>query len=167
MRKRGIITGLVMMLVGCYLVLPVGAISDEQKAAIKNHCETIRDDLKKVQRTDSRIRVYLGGYYEGIMTKFITPLNVKLVEANLSNANFVENQNRFANEKVSFANDFVEYQKGLEELIAVDCKAEPDRFYEKLTSVRKKRKAVEQEVAKLRELIGENVKLVNGLKEKL
>ena len=50
MRKRGIVTGLVMMLVGCCLVLPVGAISDEQKAAIKNHCETIRDDLKKVQR---------------------------------------------------------------------------------------------------------------------
>ena len=145
----------------------VMAIGDGQKSAIINRCDTQRDDLKKVQRNDSRTRVYLGGYYEGVLNKFITPLNVKLVEGSLSNADFVENQNRFASAKVAFANDFVNYQKGLEELIAIDCKTEPERFYDRLTSVRKKRKVVEQDVGKLKNIMGENVKLVKGLMEKI
>ena len=58
------------------------------------------------------------------------------------------------------------YQKSLEELIAIDCKTEPERFYDRLVSVRKKRKVVEQDVGKLKNIMGENVKLVKGLMEK-
>lgn len=142
-------------------------ISSGQKSVIINRCDILRDDLKKVQRNDSRTRVYLGGYYERVLNKFIMPFNVRLVEGSLSDASFVENQNRFALTKTAFANDFVNYQKGLEELIAIDCKAEPERFYERLVSVRKKRRVVEQDVEKLKGLLGENVKLVKGLMEKI
>lgn len=167
MKKIGIVVGFVALVVSFATVLPARAISDEQKAIIKDHCGVIREDLKKVQRSDSRTRVYLGGYYESVLTRFITPLNVRLVEGNLSNASFVENQNRFATAKTTFANDFVSYQKGLEELIAFDCKAEPEKFYNKLVEVRKKRKTVEQDVTKIKGLMSEHVKLVNGLMEKL
>lgn len=145
----------------------VQAISPNQGAAIVEHCDTIKDELKKVQKEDARVRVYLGGYYETILTKFITPLNVRLVENNLSSAGLVENQNNFAGTKTLFANDFIAYQQGLEELVGLDCRQEPEKFYDKLTTVRQKRKIMVQDVLKMRNLISEHVRLVEGLRGKV
>ena len=145
----------------------VQAISPNRSAAIVEHCDTIKDELKKVQKEDARVRVYLGGYYETILTKFITPLNVRLVENNLSSAGLVENQNNFAGTKTLFANDFIAYQQGLEELVGLDCKQEPEKFYDKLTTVRQKRKIMVQDVLKMRNLISEHVRLVEGLRGKV
>lgn len=143
------------------------AITKEQETAIVSKCSTIKDDLRKVQKDDARTRVYLGGYYETILTKFITPLNVRLVENNLSSAGLVENQNDFAEARTIFMNDFIAYQQGLEELVGMDCKTEPGKFYDKLTVVQQKRKVMVQDVLKLRNLISEHVKLVTNLKRKL
>ena len=145
----------------------VMAITEAQNAAIVKNCDTIKEDLKKVQKEDARVRVYLGGYYEAILTKFITPLNVRLVENNLSSAELVENQNKVAKAKSTFAEDFVNYQKGLEELVGMDCKEKPEEFYDELVTVRQKRKIMVQDVLKMRSLISEHVRLVESLKGKL
>lgn len=166
MKKKRLIFYCITLMLFCQC-LPVNAISDSQKSAIEKNCETIRDDLKKVQKEDARTRVYLGGYYETILTKFITPLNVRLVENNLSSADLVENQNKFAKAKTTFADDFVNYQKGLEELVGMDCKEEPEEFYNKLTVVRQKRKLMVQDTLKMRNLISEHIKLATNLKGKV
>lgn len=158
---------LICCVVLCCQCLPVSAITEEQSGAIVRRCDTIKDDLKKVQKEDARVRVYLGGHYETILSKFITPLNVRLVENNLSSAGLVENQNDFAASKTIFANDFVNYQQGLEELVGIDCKEKPEEFYDKLVTVRQKRKTMVQDVLKMRSLISEHVKLVEGLKSRL
>lgn len=145
----------------------VQAISSNQSAAIVEHCDMIKDELKKVQKEDARARVYLGGYYETILTKFITPLNVRLVENNLSSAGLVENQNNFAGAKTLFSNDYITYQQGLEELVGMDCRQEPEKFYDKLTTVRQKRKIMVQDVLRMRNLISEHMRLVEGLKGKV
>ena len=135
--------------------------------AIVEHCDTIKDDLKKVQKEDARVRVYLGGYYETILTKFITPLNVRLVENNLSSAGLVENQNSYVETRALFVKDFVSYQQELEELTGIDCKEKPDEFYSKLQLAQQKRKIMSQDALKMRSLISENIKLVNNLKGRL
>ena len=164
---KRIMAYLMICLVSFCLVIPVNAISDVQVAGIKDHCETIRENLRTVQKNDSRTRVFLGAHYETILSKFITPLNVKLVENSMSVTGLVDNQNKIAENKIVFSNDFISYQKHLEELIAIDCKSEPEKFYEKLEKVRQKRATMEQDVLKLRSLISEHVKQVNDLKEKL
>lgn len=147
--------------------ISVSAISKSQEKAITDYCVEIKDNLKNLQKTDARARVYLGGYYESILSKFITPLNVRLVENNLSNADSVENQNDFADAKTLFSNDFISYQQNLEELVGMDCADKPGEFYEKLVKVRQKRKIVEQDVLRIRNLISAHIKLVNQLKGKL
>lgn len=155
------------IMLGSFIPLTAEAISDTQKGAIIDHCLLIRENLGNVQKSDAKVRVYLGGYYESILSKFIVPLNVRLVENNLSNAGFVENQNGIADTKTLFSNDFVSYQQDLEELVMMDCKQEPEKFYEKLEKVRQKRKIVEQDVLKMRSLFSEHVRLVNQLEGKL
>lgn len=149
------------------VAMPVSAISAEQKSAIKDNCSSIKENLKKVQKNDARTRVHLGGRYETILSKFIMPLNVRLVENNLSNAKLVENQNKFADSKIVFSNDYISYQQELEDLVGMDCKKKPEEFYDKLEKVRKKRKIMEQDVLKMRTLISEHVKKVTEIKDKV
>ena len=171
MRKKGISFYYIIFLIFLQ-VLFVGAsnvmaITEAQNTSITKNCDTIKDDLKKIQKEDARVRVYLGGYYETILSKFITPLNVRLVENNLSSAGLVENQNKFAEAKKTFVNDFVVYQQGLEELVGIDCKQKPEEFYDKLELVRQKRKVMVQDTLKIRNLASEHARLVEGLKGKV
>ena len=156
---------LLICLVG--VALPVAGLSKEQEAGISDHCETIKDSLRTVQKSDARARVYLGGKYETILNKYVTPLNVRLVENSLSTTSLIESQNTLANGKAKFANDYVDYQQKLEELVGADCKNSPADFYEKLENVREKRKKVEQDVQKMKTALTDYVKLVKELKEKL
>ena len=147
--------------------VPVGAISEGQEAAITERCEVIRDDLRNLQHSDSKTRVYLGRYYETILAKFIMPLNVRLVENNLSNSDLIDNQSNFTKARTSFMADFVEYQKRLENLVAMDCRNEPSRFYDALTKARAWRETVANDVVRLNKLAVEQANLVTKLKEKM
>lgn len=168
MHKKRLIFCCVVLILLCQVFVPyASAATKEQGVAVAEHCDVVKENLRKVQKEDSRVRVYLGGYYESILTKFITPLNVRLVENNLSNADLVENQNDFAAAKTLFVDDFIKYQQGLEELVGMDCKQDSEKFYDKLVLVRQKRKIMVQDVLKLRSLISDHVKLVTGLKGKI
>ena len=139
-------------------------ITDTQRTTIVDHCDTMKDSLKSLQRVDSRTRVYLGRYYETILSNFITPLNLRLVENNISVPKLLENQTNFANNRNEFVADFIIYQQALEELVHINCKSEPDRFYEILKVAQERRKVVNKDVTKLRSLTDEQVKLVEELK---
>lgn len=155
------------ILVMSLMAVPCLAITENQEKMIVSKCGEIKEQLKTVQKNDARARVHLGGRYETILTKFIMPLNVRLVENNLSSAELIENQNNFAETKNLFSNDYINYQQGLEELVAIDCKNEPKVFYDKLEKVRQKRKIVEQDTLKLRNLLSRHLKMVAELRSKL
>ena len=92
---------------------------------------------------------------------------MRLVSNNMSNAKLVENQNSFAASRKIFMDDFVTYQKELEGVVAMDCKNQPEDFYEKLTRVRKERAKVAADVVKMRELSGAQLTLVKDLEAQL
>lgn len=166
MNKR--IVALITIVLGLNVTtVPVLAISETQEVAIRERCDAIKDDLKVLQRSDSRARVYLGRYYETILSKFVTSLNVRLVENNLSNTSFINNQNDFSKTKTNFTIDYIEYQKELEKLTGIDCRSVPGEFYNQLVVVREKRAVVADDVIKLRNLAIKHVDLVTTLKEGL
>lgn len=170
-KKIGLIV--LFFLTPMMFVLPLSAsaesvnISAEKKTKIAENCESIRESLVDLQHRDSRARVYLGRYYQAILSDFIVPLNVSLLQNSQSDAKLIENQNDFTNMRGDFTSDYIKYQKDLEELIAIDCTNEPEKFYEKLTSVREKRAMVEKDTVRLRELMSQQVKLVKDLRDSL
>ena len=142
-------------------------LTEAQRSTIVDHCDTIRDNLKSLQRVDSRARVYLGRYYETILTSFITPLNIRLVENNISNTGLMDNQTKFAARRNQFVNDYIVYQQELEELVNTNCKTEPEKFYQNLVEAREKRAVVNRDVVRLRQMTGEQVRLVEELRSVL
>ena len=170
MKKKCLSIYCSILLVFCQVFLfntQVSAISEVTENSITTRCDSIKNNLKNVQKADAKARVFLGGYYETVLSKFITPLNMRLVENNLSTADLVENQNKFAETKNIFSKDYIKYQQSLEELFAIDCKAAPEDFYNKLTTVRERRKTVEQDTLQIRALLSSHVRLVKNLRTKL
>lgn len=161
---------ILMLFCQCFTGVGVGtvlALEGGQKASIVDHCDEIKDSLKNVQRKDRQTRVYLGRIYETVLSKFITPLNLRLVENNLSNQDLLTNQSAFAERRSNFVNDYISYQQALEEVLLIDCKAEPEKFFDSLEVARGKRKTVNRDVVKLRALMTEQIKVVTKLKESL
>lgn len=147
------------------IVLPLQtyAISESQKSVISRYCGTIKQSLKTLQRTDINSRVKLGSKYETALTKFITPLNLRIVKNNLSVSKLAELQTTFANYKTNFASDFTTYSKLLEELIGIDCQEDPTTFYLKLSETREARENVNKDVNKLNETLHEYQKIVTKM----
>lgn len=172
--KHAIIINMKKMAVFC-LVLVLGfclssevlAISTAQKTAISEKCDTLRDSLKNIQKMDARTRVFFGSHYETVLSKFITPLNLRLVENNISNINLIENQNNLASAKAKFSANYISYQQELEALIGIDCRTEPEKFYNKLVTVRKKRSGVASDIKKMKELVLSNIELTGALRGSL
>ena len=149
------------------LTSTASALSDAQSEAIVTHCSSIIDNLKSVQKADSHARVYLGGYYETIISQFITPLNTRLVENSLSTPELVENQNNFISTKATFIEDFVNYQRELEALIAIDCATQPEDFYTQLGKVRDLRATVAKDVKTLRDNLTFHINTITVIEGKL
>lgn len=150
--------------------LPFSAVFAEERtdfSGVSERCEEIKGILKNVQREDSKIRVYLGSYYEKILTKYVTRLNLRLVENNLSQTGLIDGQAEFATARTKFVDDFVRYQQGLEELLTMNCKDEPEKFYQELEKVREERAEVRKGVVEIENLITKHQKMVGELRIKL
>lgn len=170
MKKKSRIFCCSILLMVCQVAVSSSAVLAEERTdftGVSEHCEEIKGILKNVQREDSKIRVYLGSYYEKILTKYVTRLNLRLVENNLSQTGLIEGQAGLATARTKFVEDFVRYQQGLEELLTMNCKDEPERFYRELEKVRKERIEVRKDSAEIESLISKHQKMVGELRTKL
>lgn len=146
-------------------VRPAAALSNEQLGAISQNCGTIRQSLERLEKSDSRMRTHLGAIYETVLGKFITPLNLRLVNNSLPT--FSTLQTDFVIEQTTFKSAYTDYMRELEGLIATDCKAHPDEFYNKLLTVRQRRSSLQKSVEKLLKLVDTQYESVMQLKESL
>lgn len=162
---------LVATLLAPLISMPVFAaepkLSETQSARLSESCSVIRQKLKNLQRADSRTRTYFGAIYETVSSKYLKPLNLRLVNNDLADPATLELQTSLASTRSKFSDDFITYSKSLEELASIDCRLEPETFYTKLLDVRKKRASVATDVKKLNTILTDVVKNTTKLKESL
>ena len=128
-------------------------ISQATLDSVSQNCSSIKLQLERTQKEDSRMRVHLGAQYETISSNLMQNLNIRLVRNNKSNPNLAEQQIAFASERENFKDQFTDYSQELSKLVKIDCKAEPEKFYRKLVSVREKRAVVYRSTQKLRTIV--------------
>ena len=162
-----IILGATLALGGVLAFLPAHAIEEQRLAAISQNCSSIKQALSQLQRADSRTRTYLGAAYETISTKFITPLNLRLTRNNHEAERLFSIQADFSAEQERFRTSYTDYMRELEGLIATDCSAHPQEFYDHLETTRNKRAALKLTTTKLSELANAQYEAVLELEESL
>ena len=171
MKSNFLCSAIVAVLIIVFLAAPISAIdielSDKQSANISNSCSTIHQNLKNLQRADARARTYFGSIYETISSKYLKPLNLRIVNNDMSNSTLLKLQSEFAEARTKFSDDYIKYSKSLEELISIDCQVEPKIFYQKLLDTRSKRTTVAKDIRAISNLLSSIVKNTEKLKETL
>lgn len=142
-------------------------LSEAQLTSISENCSSIKIQLQQLQRADAKSRVHLGAQYETISSNLILNLNLRLVKNNLANADIAEQQTTFASERTRFKNDYIGYSQALDKLISIDCKANPQAFYQQLKLTQKKRADVDKSIERLNMIISRHRESVKKLKEEL
>lgn len=142
----------------------VGALSEDKESEITQSCATIKESLKKLQRSDSKTRSYLGATYQTLLSSYIQPLNMNLVKNGQPSGTIAELYSDILEERKKFGDTFTSYSLEFEELLLVDCRADAEGFYNKLGEVREKRKALEASTKNLRTLLENQYTAVKELK---
>lgn len=143
------------------------ALTAEQRDVIIQNCSNIKQSLSKLEHSDLRTRTYLGTAYESINGHFITPLNLRLVKNSLPSDGLFRIQNDFAAEQANFRNNYINYMRELESLIAIDCVIQPQEFYDKLEVVREKRATLRDSTKRLAALAEDQYESVEKLRDSL
>lgn len=142
------------------------AISESQKSIISQYCGSIKQSLKTLQHADIDSRIKLGSRYETAISKFMTPMNLRIVKNNLSVSDLADLQQSFADYRTQFSSHFTAYSKILEELVAMDCQKEPENFYQKLLDAREAREKVRGDTISLNNILSKYQEAVKNLGKK-
>lgn len=142
-------------------------LDDNYTGAVSQNCASIKVRLQRIQKDDARNRVHLGAQYESIASKLMLNLNLRLVKNNLASADIAGQQTAFVSEQKRFKDDYIGYSQELENLLKIDCKAEPKKFYYQLEIVRAKREDINLSMKRLREVITKHRAAVVTLKESI
>lgn len=166
MKKSALVVAIVLVATA---VNPVSAetLSDEKAGIISTNCASLKFQLKRIQKESAKSRVHLGAQYESIATNLMMNLNLRLVKNNRANADIASQQTTFISERDRFKNDFIGYSQQLEALINIDCKAEPQKFYDQLENTRAKRSDVDASIRRLNEILDHHRDSLNKLREEL
>jgi hypothetical protein len=150
-------------------VNPVSAktLGEEQAGLISTNCASIKLQLQTVEKYGSKSRQHLGAQYESILTNLIMNLNLRLVKNNRASAEITEQQSKLSSERENFKSRFTDYSRDLESLKNMDCKSDPQAFYDKLRTVRDKRNEISNSMQRIREIVGEHRESVSKLREEL
>ena len=146
-----------------------GETESEQRIfeSISQNCASIKLQLQRTQKEDSCMRVHLGARYETVSTNLMQNLNIRLVRNNKSDPNLAEQQIAFASERDRFKDEFTSYSQELDKLIKIDCKTEPQKFYNKLVLVRSKRDSLYRTTQRLRTIVSTHHSTINTMIEGL
>lgn len=167
--KRFLLVMPVVLVVFSLVSTPVSAVdlTPEKIGLIHLNCNSAKIQLKRLQKVDSRIRVDLGANYETILTNFMTNLNLRLVKNGFYNNDLINSQSTFSTARDRLKDDFIAYSQTLDETISIDCKAQPEEFYEKLEETREARKKLNEDYMRNNDILNQHKDYVYRLMETL
>ena len=139
-------------------------LTTDQIGAISVGCDSIKQSLRSVQKSDARTRTYLGSVYQTLQTKYLVPLDTRLTNLKISDPTLTTTRYDFAATRATFVSAYKTYSSSLSSLLAIDCKTSPAEFYTALESVREQRAAVADAANDLAALAGRGRNAVLALK---
>ncbi len=168
MQKRVIIS---LLLVASLILSPLSTanaidLDDDRIGAISQNCSIIKERLRRIESAGARSRVYLGTQYESIYSGLMSNLSLRLMRNGIANQDIADQQATFKSERERFRNDFIGYSQELKNLIAMDCRNNPQDFYRQLEKTRTKREDITKSIRRMNDIIKEHRETVIGLRNK-
>lgn len=142
-------------------------LDENRIGAISQNCSIIRERLRRIESAGAKSRVYLGTQYESIYSGLMSNFSLRLMRNGIANQDIANQQVAFGSAREKFRNDFISYSQELKTLISMDCRNEPEKFYQQLERTRTKRAEITNSINHLNDIIAEHRRSIldirNGL----
>lgn len=142
-------------------------LSRQKIDIIRQSCQEIGTDLRRVYGLDGLARTNLGQRYDNLQRRLMDPF----IRRASSNGYTVERMRtisrQYATALTDFRKAYNQYHAVFDEVLSADCVNNPAYFYEKLEKMRSERAVVRDKVIILKELIAEFDRVVAAIEKKI
>lgn len=140
--------------------------SEDQLSKVVSQCSNIKKQLQKTHSTDALKRVNLGRIHETLSNDLMAKLNARISLNRLNGASLVELAVEFDENSRYFRENYKFYENELKKLQNLDCSKSSNArdFYLQLEKVRYRRREVNYNVLKLKEIAENYQKALEALK---
>lgn len=161
---------IVATIVGVFAVYNTSAqsspLEQSQINLIKSDCIAIKSTLNQIHSSDALMRVNMGQTYESISTKLIKRFNDRAYLNNMDNDKLVILSNNYDQLLNNFRNSYIIYEQHLSLAMDIDCKKDPESFYNAVALARNYRLKVREDIVSLNsELIKYQLEIAQFVKD--
>ncbi|MBP5656156.1 hypothetical protein J6X15_01060 [Candidatus Saccharibacteria bacterium] len=142
-------------------------LDENRIGAISQNCSIIRERLRRIESAGAKSRVYLGTQYESVYSGLMSNFSLRLMRNGIAKQDIADQQAAFESERERFRNDFIGYSQELQTLISMDCRNEPEKFYQQLELTRTKREDIAKSINRLNEIIAKHRKSILDIRADL
>lgn len=114
-------------------------VSPEKIDLIKTHCTENQATLNTLHQNDTFLRTNRGDVYRTVNDKLMLPFNQRLAANQLDGGQLITTAATFKAAYARFFDSYISYDNALVEVLKIDCKEKPEKFYTALTNAREKR----------------------------
>lgn len=129
------------------------SLTDDQRSTVKAECAQIKGSLSQLHASDALLRVNRGQVYESMSSKLMAPFNARLSSSGLDNKAMTTHTTQYGSVLASFREHYISYEQKLSEALRIDCRQDPDAFYQTILDARELRNTVHGDVEKLHGII--------------
>lgn len=139
----------------------------ELETAISNSCDSIKLNLRQLQRNDASVRVSLGKNYEYMLTRLMSNMNSRLAVNHKDAGRLLSITADFSDNLGYFRKNYIIYDQQVSKLLSIDCTKKPAEFYKELGKARVERDEVRYNYNRLNEIMAEYSEELLAVKEGL
>jgi len=163
---KRIVIGLLLALLVVVPISQVNAQTEQQKALVVERCSLVKQYLDKQRRRDLVSRINRGHDYQALIDQQ-QALVSRLKNNGMDSAQFEKHLGELKSAFEGFRAAYSSYDDSLGDLIGVDCKKDPDNFFEALNNTRKLRNEVGQKTLQIGIILSIQRELIVDLKNHL
>lgn len=144
-----------LLLAGVLLAWPGAAyaqtipLTQSHIAHVRSNCLTAVSSLDQLHRTDALLRVNRGQLYESISTRLMSRLNSRVALNRLDASKLTVASSNYEKALKSFREHYINYERQLNSTININCREQPQRFYDMVVETGKRRQRVNVDVRQI------------------
>lgn len=141
-------------------------ITEDKVQMVRTNCVAAQVSIQQLQNSDVVARTNRGRSYENIL-RLMAAFNARVAANKLTEPKLIEATGVMQRDATAFYKHYDSYKDTIEQLIELDCRAQPVSFYRKVQTLRQQRDSLKTDVAALDKQVADYGALVADMKARL
>lgn len=142
------------------------ALSQEKLSTIRNRCSNSQFALQQIEKRDAVSRINRGRAYDQLLRQ-ISAFNSRFAYNKISSPDLIQTTSQLQDTVNAFRTHYDRYDTDVTDALKINCKDKPAEYYNAIIRAREDRNAVDEQVAKINDLISQYRQAIIAYKDRV